>query len=81
VEALWPVVFAGAFGALVGVMMIRFRRPLASFMMKSQKEMFGDRGEPIWRGSTPLTSAFVGACFIVFGVISAAAAVFAPEAF
>ena len=80
-DLLWPVVFAGALGALLGVTMIRFRRPVASLMMKSQKEMLGDRGEPIWRGSTPLTFALVGVGFIVFGTIGAAVAILAPEAF
>jgi len=81
VDILWPVVLAGTVGAIFGVAVIRYRRPLASLIAQTQKEILGERGRLIWQGATPLTFALIGVGFIVIGMIGAAVAILAPEAF
>jgi len=80
-DILWPVVLAGTVAAIFGVAVIRYRRPLASAIAQAQKEILGERGRLIWQGATPLTFALVGVWFILIGMISAAVAILAPEAF
>lgn len=81
-QPLWSLFAAGLVVIVAGLVIIRFRRPLAKLMDETHRALTGRWRERIWGDAriTPAAVGLSGCGCILWGLFAALVALFAPEA-
>lgn len=79
-EPTWPAFAAGLAAITAGLLMIRFRARLATFMDEGHRALTGKWRERIWGDAriTPAAVGLTGCGFILVGLYGASMALFTP---
>ncbi|GEO97038.1 hypothetical protein KTU01_31610 [Kocuria turfanensis] len=67
-EMFWPPVIIGPVAIIIGVLIVTFRKSLASGTAEAQRAMFGRFGELVANQSRPSGALIAGIGFILIGI-------------
>lgn len=77
-EIFWPPVIIGPVAIIIGILIVRFHKPLASGTAEAQRAAFGRFGEFMASKSRPSGVIVPGIGFIVIGVVAILMGLFIP---
>ena len=77
-EIFWPPVIIGPVAIIIGILIVRYRKSLASGTAEAQRAMFGRFGEFVASQSRPSGALIAGIGFIVIGVAALLMGLFIP---
>ena len=77
-EIFWPPIIIGPVAIIIGILIVRYRKSLASGTAEAQRAMFGRFGEFVASQSRPSGALIAGIGFIVIGIAAILMGLFIP---